>query len=90
MQVSDLPRDPLGTLSSVRSKLTSLVNSSKHSASKRALLKETLVCVLTELETQETPIIDDIIEAMEEEVVPTPEFKTKKRATARVKKDAIV
>jgi hypothetical protein len=90
MQVSDLPRDPLGTLSSVRSKLTSLVNSSKHSVSKRALLKETLVCVLTELETQETPIIDDIIEAMEEEVVPAPEFKTKKRATAKVKKDAII
>lgn len=92
MQVSDLPRDPLGALSSIRSKLTSLVNSSKHSGTKRALLIETLECAIGELKTQgvEEVIIDDIIESVEATVEPAPEFKTKKRATAKVKKDEIV
>jgi hypothetical protein len=96
MQVSDLPRDPLGALSSIRSKLASLVNSSKHSGTKRALLIETLECAIAELKTQgaEEVIIDDIIAAVEKTVDlisdPLLNLEIIKRATAKVNKDDII
>jgi hypothetical protein len=83
MQIQDLPRDINCHLSSIRAPLVRLVNSARHSEGKAELLRETLEVALANLPPKVEQAIETPVEA------PTTETKkpTRKRATAKVKKD---
>lgn len=86
MQLTDLPRDTNAQLSTIRAPLVRLVNSARHSETKRELLRETLKVALVELgDEPERPV-----EKPTEAPTVTKKAPAKKRATAKVKKDEVV
>lgn len=74
MDIRDLPRDINAQVGAIRAPLVRLVNSSRHSESKRKLLIETLKCALVYLEPVEE----------------APKKTSKKKATAKVKKAEVL
>lgn len=86
MELRDLPRDINCQLSTLRAPLVKLINSAKHSESKRELLRETLEVALGYL----GPKVEKPVQEPTEPPKAPSKKQTRKRATAKVDKDAII